>query len=106
MQEISISDSRIIIDMFPLESIGSIRWSLEYAKRLRALRGKVARQKIAEKIQASGTKMAPQQLQSAEEGRIKNLPIEHFIALCNVYQVSFSAIIPTIRIALPEPLGE
>jgi hypothetical protein len=101
MAEESSKTGDTLIDMFPLESIGAIRWNEEYALRLQALRGDLTRKAVAAKLLTIDTKMSPQYLHLIETSQVKLLPISQFIALCKVYDAPFSAVIPTIKISLP-----
>lgn len=88
--------------MFPLECIGSIKWTAEYAVKLRKLRGKVSRREILARLIGDNVSISPEMFRKIEYAEAKTITPDLFVALCNAYNVHFSAIIPCVRIGIPD----
>jgi hypothetical protein len=94
-----------LIDMFPIEFIGSLKWSLACAERLKQLRGGLPRKIILEKMAEDGISMSPEMMRRFESAEAKYISIEFLEAFCNVYQVHFSAIIPCVQVGVTAALA-
>ena len=94
-----------LLDMFPLECIGSIKWNTDYASSLRALRGKTPRHIILKKLDEAGISISPEMMRKIEYGESKTISPEIFVGMCNAYEVHFSAIIPCVRIGIPSNIS-
>ena len=91
--------------MFPIETISSIKWTAEYAARLRALRGKTSRREILKQLADSNHRLSAEGMRLLEDGIAATITPELFVALCNIYSVHPSAIVPCVRIGIPEKVS-
>ena len=90
-----------LIDMIPLECVGSIKWTKEYGEKLREVRGKRSRPSVASAMAEDSISFSPEAIRLLEEGLAKTVQPDHFVALCNALNIHPSTIVTLIRISIP-----
>ncbi|MCC5651938.1 hypothetical protein LC609_19380 [Nostoc sp. XA013] len=89
------------VDMIPLDWAVLILWKPECGEKLKALRGKISRQKIADGINAQQVECSQELIRKLELGVAKSISPRILVALCITLGIHPSALIPSIKMEIP-----
>lgn len=88
--------------MIPLEYVARLAWDENLGKRLKALRGKMSRRELAEKLRGRGISCSHQGIQQIELGGWETVDLNLILAMCEEFGISVGQLIPLVRVEQPD----